>query len=304
MVDLLKKEMTLDQFKMVPFAFSATVALGPKEGRIDLVNDDFATGVVLRKGKRRFIATVAHFVRAVPLSGMSVTFSPRRMIVVKDQAELLRLANSENWEKETTQASLIRALWHKCGTDLEDVAIIEIVPDSVPSWCWAPDVDDFRKLHAMPRPDEFLLLAGMPCRQTLKKTLEPAAEGRLEKAHFGRIPDMNYRQTLDIQNPSNWRDTSDKRRFFPSYHFALTYPTTDKIAPRGLSGGGAWRANEGKTKAGIIQPYPVLIGIENNYNDVRDCVKATSIKRVLSLLDGPKQCARCAARGQTITDRH
>jgi hypothetical protein len=282
------------QRKMIPLAHSATVALGPKEGVFDLRDAQFASGIVLRKGKRRFIATVAHYISAVPLEEMTVTYAPRGLVYAKNDEEVLQLANRASWEKETTSSAPLRALWHRCGTDLEDVAVIEVSPESVPPWCWAPFIDEFSALQAMPNPEELLLLAGLPCRGALKRTIELATANSPAKADLARIGEMNYRQVIEVHEPAKWVNNEGKRRYFPKYHFALFYPTLDRVPPLGLSGGGVWRAHEGETRSGVIQPYPIPVGIENSYNDTRECVKITSIKRVTRLLTGPKQCDQCA----------
>lgn len=285
------------QDRMERFVLAATVTLNPAEGVMDISAADFASGTLIRKGKRVFISTVAHYIESVSLSDMTVGFSGRDLTIVKDITAAQRLMDKADWSKLTTQVTKVKPLWHQCGTDLEDVAVIEIDPGMVTAPCWVYDVDEFVDKQVMPQVGELVLVAGVPTEDTVFKTTRPGTKDRIAGKALGRVAEVAHFPVQSVSDPEQWKDMQGNRRFFPEYHFAVKYPRPNRTPPVGLSGGGVWRANEGTTKTGLFLPYPVLVGVENNYNDVRDCVKATSVDRLLALLDGPKECARCKARG-------
>ncbi len=267
------------------YAGSATVGLGPLEGPMDIGHAPFASGVLIKKGSRVFIATVAHYEEQVSLDKMTVVFAPKETVTVKDIEHARSLAKGTNWEQKTSSALKIGAKWHKCGTKLEDVMLVEIDPSIIPEHCWVVDIDVAPEKQCMPNPGETLLLSGLKAKDYVTSLREKPLPGQLPKQNFGRMLSIRKSQTIHVERPAAWINDDHEQAFFPEYHFALSYHTPDKEAPRGISGGGVWRPHHVKNEAGVLVPSPLLIGIENNYKRDLDCVKVTSIQRALALLE-------------------
>lgn len=281
---------TLEQFRKAgirTFVSSATVALNPAERRMDIKDARFGSGVLVRRGPRVFVATSAHYLDLVPPEEMTIIFPGKEHMVAVSMANAKeKLARRGGWTGERTRALPLNPIWQKRGTDLEDVAVLEIHPESAPTWCEIYDLDRHSS-RRVPQEGDEVLVAGLPTANHLISRERPAADGCASYA-FGRLLMVRYYKVAKIGDPENYLGPDLKRGFFPDYHFAVSYDPqqdVDKTHPQGLSGCGVWRMNYSSTVTGLEVPDPVLVGIENSFHAERKCLKVTSIDRVVRLLD-------------------
>lgn len=279
------------------YAGYATVGLNPAEGRTeDYRKMPFASGVLIKRDARVYIATVAHYLEQVPLHEMTITFSPKRTEYASNDREMKAKMATVDRDKDLTRAVKLDPLWHLCGTASEDVAVIEIDPAKVPGYIWVHDVTKYGELRKKPEPGERVLLTGLPVKHHVVQLDRPLKPGEKPTGWMGRALNTIYYNTIKVEDPDRWRSEDYGPGFIPEYHFAIEYPLALKEAPRGLSGGGIWRVNLEKTEAGAVEPAPVLVGIESSYYAPLDCLKATSVRNLLKLFERPNVCAKCGGR--------
>jgi hypothetical protein len=248
-----------------------------------------ASGVLVAKGDRVFIATAAHYLDDVPLKIMTVVFPPNEWDVAKDLAGVAKkLRQSGDWKALAAHAVPVNAVNHWRGNVREDIALLEIEPVIVPKWCVIYDLEKHKGKAAMPGPGEKVLLAGVPAGSRVLERKKAKEVGAPDEMHVGRIALEHMFSVVAVPDPKEWKDKKRKQSFMPRYHFALDYDlkkVPSGILPWGLSGGGVWRPGEGKSPGGLPIPDPILLGIEVTYFEERGQVKVTSTSRLRALLE-------------------
>jgi hypothetical protein len=267
-------------------AYRSTVGLCPPQ-EIALRPDDasLASGVLVRFRKRTFIVTAAHFLKDVCPSDISVIYAaefPQRASSVKEG-----FSDSRRLGMKATPALALKHIGFQESDTTDDVAVIEIDGSDVPRWCSYYD--------ASRRDDEelvkgyLLIMQGFPRAASMQtKRKEPHATTGLPQSTWDRMPVDKHVRVVAVSNPEVVIDPETmKRNFYTERHFAVGYdPDKDKnhLHPKGYSGCGLWKSVLDKTKGGIIQPLPFLVGIEIAYNEKRKYLKVTRMERVVKLL--------------------
>ncbi len=253
----------------VRLASRATVGLNPAETVQDEADLSFASGVLVSRGKRVFVATAAHYLDEVPPAEMTIMFCSELAGSGKNLAEVKE--GIESGDAGVFLADKLAVLSHRLGSVVEDVALIEISPSSVRPGCWSYPLGSRDCEDAMPQESESVWIAGLPSMSHI----------RLGKKQLARVLQVRQCPTVQVTNPENWST------FDPECHFAIKYEVAklpDRLPPQGLSGSGVWRMSFKRTESGLEIPSPVLIGIQIAHNDVRGCLKVTSVRRLLNLL--------------------
>lgn len=269
-----------------------TVALGPREGRHPN-GFKLASGVLVRKGERYYIATASHYLDDVKAEEMTMLFPPDEWAVVRDLEEAVKLLEKEiDWRSKAQTAQTISPKDVKRTDRVKDVALLEIDGARIPPWCRVYDLAKHTGQNQMPTVGEPTLIAGVPKKSSLFQLRKAAQEGQPDEMHLARIAFEKFFDPIAITDPDSWpgEEGSIGPGFFPEYHFALDFDqmkVPNGIDPDGLSGGGLWRKNLVKTDGdhgmSIDTFDPILVGIQSSQHKGK--IKATTIAELLALLE-------------------